>query len=308
MRAQIMQSNLGKIQCIAMIGFGEAGGILGSDLAARTNIRVYDILLHSDQRVALEEKTRAAGALLCTSLRDAIEGADLIISAVTASAAKEVAGEAARYIKEGQCFLDINSISPEAKKENAAVIEATCATYVEVAVMAPVPPQRLKVPLLLGGPKAIAVAEGLQLLGMNATAVSERIGVASAIKMCRSIMIKGLEALAVESLFTARRYDAEDAVLASLHASFPALGWNGVFADYLVSRVAEHGRRRAAEMREVSLTVSDVGMRPVMTDAIAIRQDQLVDAMQAENISYSHNAFSWRELADALIDSKGDRR
>jgi 3-hydroxyisobutyrate dehydrogenase-like beta-hydroxyacid dehydrogenase len=299
-----MQSNLGKIQCIAFIGFGEAGGILGGDLAARVRVRTYDILVHSNSRAALEAKANAGGVVLCASLRDAVQGADMIISAVTASAAHTVALEAALALKKGQVFLDINSISPESKQENARCIEAVGAAYVEAAVMAPVPPQRLHVPLLLGGAQANAIAESLRALGMNATAVSDRIGVASAIKMCRSIMIKGLEALTVESLFAARRYGAEDEVLASLHASFPSLGWNGAFPDYLVSRIAEHGRRRAAEMREVALTLMDVKMEPTMANAIATRQDQLVDAMQAASTAYVNEGFSWRELADTLSGTK----
>lgn len=301
-----MQSNLGKIQCIAFIGFGEAGGILGSDLAARVRVRAYDILIHSASRAALEAKAKAADVVFCDSLRDAIQSADLIVSAVTASAATDVAIEVARYIQKDQMFLDINSVSPESKQENARCIEAAGALYIEVAVMAPVPPQRLKVPVLVGGAQSSVVAEALRMLGMNATAVSDRIGVASAIKMCRSIMIKGLEALTVESLLAARRYGAEDAVLASLHASFPSLGWNGAFPDYLVSRVAEHGRRRAAEMREVARTLTDVKIEPIMANAIATRQDQLIDAMEGAGISYASDAFSWRELADALSRPKAD--
>ncbi len=102
---------------------------------------------------------------------------------------------------------------------------------------------------------------------MNATAVSDKIGVASAVKMCRSVMIKGMEALAVECLFAARRYGAEEAVLASLDATYPQMGWRDKLPDYLVSRVAEHGRRRAAEMREVAESLRDVGIDPLMAEA-----------------------------------------
>jgi 3-hydroxyisobutyrate dehydrogenase-like beta-hydroxyacid dehydrogenase len=155
--------------------------------------------------------------------------------------------------------------------------------------------------MLLGGQGAQIVAEQLQTLGMNATAVSDQEGVASAIKMCRSIMIKGLEALTVESLLAARRYGAEEAVLASLHASFPGMGWNAVLPDYLISRVAEHGRRRAAEMREVACTLEQVDVQPLMAAAIAKRHDDLVDAMQAAGYAYDAvGRFSWRTLADAI--------
>jgi 3-hydroxyisobutyrate dehydrogenase-like beta-hydroxyacid dehydrogenase len=167
--------------------------------------------------------------------------------------------------------------------------------------MAPVPPQRLKVPMLLGGRRAAELTPALQALGMNATFLSADVGVASAVKMCRSVVIKGLEALAVESMLAARRFGAEKEVLASLQGTFPQMGWQDKLPDYLISRVAEHGRRRAAEMREVAHTLEDVGVEPTMARATAARQDALIDAMAAHGIPYPHGeAFSWRWLADAL--------
>jgi len=171
-------------------------------------------------------------------------------------------------------------------------------------VIAPVPPQRLAVPMLLGGAGAGALAAALKAFGMNATAVAEEIGTASAIKMCRSIMIKGIEALAVECMFAARRFGAEQAVLASLDKTFPHMGWNAQLPDYLVSRVAEHGRRRAAEMREVARTLEDIGIAPIMAAATAARQDALVRQMSEAGVPYSDDGkFLWRALADALADA-----
>jgi 3-hydroxyisobutyrate dehydrogenase-like beta-hydroxyacid dehydrogenase len=167
--------------------------------------------------------------------------------------------------------------------------------------MAPVPPLGLAVPMLLGGARAAELAPALNALGFSARAVSGEVGGASAIKMCRSVVIKGIEALAVESLLAARHYGAEDAVLASLAATFPSMGWEQSQPDYLVSRVAEHGRRRAAELREVARTVRAAGLEPYMADAIARRQDALVDDMLAAGIAFERQApFSWRQLADGL--------
>jgi 3-hydroxyisobutyrate dehydrogenase-like beta-hydroxyacid dehydrogenase len=266
-------------------------------------VRTYDILIDAaSTHDVFCAKTQVAGVEACENLADSVRDADLIVSAVTASSARYVAISTAEVIAAGQLFLDINSVSPDTKRENARVIEAAKGHYVEAAVMAPVPPQRLKVPMLLGGARAKELSDLLRALGMNTNAVSTQIGVASAIKMCRSIMIKGLEALTVESLFAARRYGAEDAVLASLHATFPSLGWNGEFPDYLISRVAEHGRRRAAEMREVARTLEEVKILPLMAAATAQRQDGLIDALQAAGYEYdATEKFSWRELADKLV-------
>jgi 3-hydroxyisobutyrate dehydrogenase-like beta-hydroxyacid dehydrogenase len=295
------------IRSVALIGFGEAGTILGADLAKQgLRVATYDILLDSPgTRAAMLARAEAAGVTPRDTHAEAVRGADLVISAVTASAAADVAQEAARHLQPAQSFLDINSVSPETKRGNARAVEASGADYVEAAVMAPVPPQRLKVPTLLGGRRAAELADALNALGMNATAVAEEIGTASAIKMCRSIMIKGLEALTVECLFAARRFGAEDAVLTSLDKTFPSMGWIGTLPDYLVSRVAEHGKRRAAEMREVAQTERDAGLEPTMAVATSARHDALVAALADAGIAY-REPFSWRALADALAARDGE--
>jgi 3-hydroxyisobutyrate dehydrogenase-like beta-hydroxyacid dehydrogenase len=296
------------IRRIALVGFGEVGTIFGTDLARQgVAIATYDILLDAPaSRAVMLDKAKLAGVTPCDTLAEALSGADLVISAVTASSSSDVARDASPALAPGQIFLDVNSVSPETKRGNARAVEASGADYVEAAVMAPVPPQRLAVPMLLGGRRATALAAALTSLGMNATVAAEEIGTASAIKMCRSIMIKGIEALTVESMLAARRFGAEDAVLASLDRTFPHMGWKAELPDYLVSRVAEHGRRRAAEMREVARTLDDVGIPPLMASATALRHDALVQAMSDAGLGYpADGKFSWRALADALVRSAG---
>jgi 3-hydroxyisobutyrate dehydrogenase-like beta-hydroxyacid dehydrogenase len=288
---------------IAMVGFGEAGSILGAELAATgREVVTYDILLDTEAgRAAMLDKARRARVQTADSLDVALAGADLVVSAVTATSSADVARNASGALRTGQVYLDINSCSPATKRSNAQTVQSSGADYVEAAVMAPVPPQRLQVPMLLGGARAAQLAPALTALGMNATAISDQIGVASAVKMCRSVIIKGLEALAVESMLAARRFGAEQEVLASLQRTFPQMGWQDKLPDYLVSRVAEHGRRRAAEMREVAHTLQDVGIEPTMALATAARQDWVIDAMTAHGIGYPQGKpFSWRWLADAL--------
>lgn len=292
-----------RIQRIAIVGFGEVGGIFGRDFSQQgIDLSVFDILFHSaESRDAMLSKARDCAVRACETLGDCLRDAELVISAVTATSALDVARDASPILRSDQFFLDINSVSPGTKRGVAAHIERKQARFVEAAVMAPVPGLRLKVPMLLGGPHAAELAPRLQSIGMNATPVSEAIGVASAVKMCRSVMIKGMEALAVECMFAARRYGAEEAVLASLAATYPQMGWQDRLPDYLISRVAEHGKRRAAEMREVAEALRDVGIDPLMAEATAERQDGLVSEMADRRIEYkSKTPFSWRALADAI--------
>jgi 3-hydroxyisobutyrate dehydrogenase-like beta-hydroxyacid dehydrogenase len=193
------------LQSVALIGFGEAGGILGRDLASLgIRVRIFDRLLDDPgARQALLAKAADAGVQACASAAAAVEDAQLVISAVTAGSALAVATELAGALRPGQVFMDINSVAPTTKQAASAALQPGAVAYVDAAVMAPVPPQRLRTPILLGGAQAMTVLRWLEPLGFNLTVVADSIGVASAIKMCRSIMIKGLEALTSECLSTA---------------------------------------------------------------------------------------------------------
>lgn len=290
-----------RIQRVAIIGFGEVGSIFSTDLTKQgIEVSVYDILLRSKRhRARLFEKARSCGVKCVPNFRQCVSDAALVISAVTASSALEVAKHAGPILNSSQVFLDINSVSPETKSKAARLIQRNDAKFVEAAVMAAVPGPRLKVPMLLGGNHAVAASKLLGAIGMNAKALSPQIGLASAVKMCRSVVMKGLEAVALECLFAARRYGAEDAVLESLTATYPSLGWEDRLPDYLIGRVAEHGERRAAELREVAQALRAVGLKPTMALAIAERQENLVRQMAVKKVRFEP-PFSWRSLADAI--------
>ena len=250
----------------------------------------------------MRHRIELARAESAGSLADALRGAKLVISAVTATCAADVARDAAALMTTGQIFFDINSVSPGVKRANALLVEAAGAHYIDAAVMAPVPPQRLAVPMLLGGSRAAELSPALNLLGFSTRAVSPDVGVASAIKMCRSVMIKGIEALTVECLLAARHYGAEAgrAGFPGGHLPFHGLGRGAARLPH----IARGGARPATRRRDARSGHhgTGAGLAPHMALATAARQDALVDDMQAAGIAYdpSHD-FSWRELADALL-------
>lgn len=299
------------IKTLTLIGFGEAGGILGQDLAAAgVEVFAYD-RLHDDpkKRPGLLDKGRRCGVTVCDSAALALSRGEWVISAVTADSALRVAQDAAPLMLKGQLFIDINSVAPATKRLAEAVMAQYGIDYVDAAVMAPVPPHRLLTPILLGGTRSDEVCSQLTTLGMNTRVVANTTGVASAIKMCRSIMIKGLEALTTECLSAARQYDAEEEVLTSLHKSFPSMGWNSNLPHYLISRVAEHGLRRSEEMKEVAKTVSDVGVTAYMSKAIVSSQRGLIDSMAEADIEYSAlEPFNWNVLVDTLYGSSAAKQ
>jgi 3-hydroxyisobutyrate dehydrogenase-like beta-hydroxyacid dehydrogenase len=194
-----------------------------------------------------------------------------VISAVTASEAENVAAGAAAFLRPGQIFLDINSAAPSTKQRAAGHVEAAGAHYVEGAVMAPVLKPGLAVPILAGGPFAEETARLMNGLGMNLTAVSIEHGRASAMKLCRSIMIKGLEALMVDCAAASEGWDVKTEVFASLAGTFPSIDWHAL-SENMRERVATHGVRRAAEMREAGEMLAALGRNPELALAVADAQ------------------------------------
>ena len=210
----------------------------------------------------------------------------------------------------GAFFLDFNSASPGAKIRAAGTIDGAGGRYVEGAVMTSVPPYRIRVPLILGGPHAPALLPALEALGFAPRIGSERLGVASATKMCRSVMIKGLEAMVIESFTTARAYGVEDALIASLRETFPGIDWEKQGA-YFFQRVIEHGRRRAEEVREVAVTVREAGIEPWSASGTAQRQAWVADLADAGCFGqrgapgFARSA-DWRTEADRILAARVD--
>ena len=263
---------------VAFIGFGEAGQTVGRGLLGQgARLQTYDILFDDPaDRGKLKGVATALGVAAAKDHCQAVRDADLVFLAVTASSSLEAARACLPGLREGQLFLDINSVSPQRKIQTAALVAPTGAAYVDVAVMAPVAPYGHKVPCLAGGPGAEALAPRARALGMKVEVVASEVGQASAIKMFRSIMIKGLEALMLESMLASSEYGVEGRVLASLKETFPSIDWEKL-SGYLIERVVSHGKRRAAEMREVADTVREIGLEPIMASATAARQQWLAD-------------------------------
>jgi 3-hydroxyisobutyrate dehydrogenase-like beta-hydroxyacid dehydrogenase len=277
---------------VCLIGFGEVGQILATDLADAATLSAYDTLFDSPDSPpsrALKRHNVRGGQ----SAEDAVRDTDIILSAVTAASDLDAATSVAAAMKHGAHFVDFNSASPGMKQKAAAIVEGAGGRYVEAAVMSPFPPKRLGTPMLLGGPHAREFLPRLDALGFRgARFYADHVGPASATKMCRSVMIKGIEALLTESMLTARHYGVEDDVLNSLSDLLPVGDWHKL-ARYMISRSLEHGTRRAEEMREVAATVREAGLDPLMSTATAERQDWAA----------AHKAALAHEPFDAMLDS-----
>jgi 3-hydroxyisobutyrate dehydrogenase-like beta-hydroxyacid dehydrogenase len=300
---------------VALIGYGEVGRILGEDLrAAGHAVAAYDLKLDSEAGSPLRLHAFRHGVRRAVSHADAVRGSDLVVSAVTASQTVAAARACTGAMPLESFFLDLNSASPASKIAAAEHVSRGGGRYVEGAVMTSVPPYRIKVPLLLGGPHAARLEPVLHDLGFAATVASDELGVASATKMCRSLIIKGLEAMVIESFITARGYGVEDAVIVSLRETFPGIDWEKQ-AAYFFQRVIEHGRRRSEEMREVAVTVREAGLAPWSAAGTAECQASIADLADRNVFGpRGEEGFArspdWRTEADRILtdarDSKKD--
>ena len=260
---------------ICFVGFGEAGQAIASGLREQgvKAISAWDILFPRPEGTRLKQAADAIGVRVASSAADAVRGADVIISAVTAASSVQAAQSAKPHLVGNPYFLDINSVSPGRKQETAKLLGGS-ARYVDVAVLAPIHPARHQTPMLLAGPHAPTIAPVLSALAMRVNVAGAEIGAAAAIKMVRSVMIKGIEALTLECFLAAARAGVVDEVAASMKNNYPGLNWAKI-VPYNLERMASHGERRAAEMEESADTLRELGVEPLMTMATVRRQREM---------------------------------
>jgi 3-hydroxyisobutyrate dehydrogenase len=261
---------------IGFIGFGEAGFTIGKGLreAGIEQLYAHDIATSSrDRGPLIQSRAQQAGARLVDSPAALASSVDVLLSTVTCSAALDAAGQHAPHLTATHLYADLNSVSPDVKRQIGGIVSRAGARFVECAVMAPVGPYGHRVPMLLGGSGAAAFIDAMRPFDMRLQLLDgARVGTAAAVKMCRSVVVKGLEALLTECVLGAAEYEATEHVFASLQESYPGIDWK-TLADYNINRLVVHGERRAREMEEVAETLRDRGVEPIMAAATARRQD-----------------------------------
>ena len=260
---------------VSFIGFGEAGQAIAAGLrdAGIERIAAWDILFPYAEGAHLKAAGEKIGVRLAASEAEAVIETDLIFSAVTAASSLEAARSVAAHLNGNPYYLDINSVSPGRKQETEKLLGGK-ARYVDVAVIAPIHTARHRTPLLIAGPHAQEISPLLAELEMKLSVVPGETGQAAAIKMIRSVMVKGMEALTLECFLAASRAGLLEEVTASLKNNYPTLDFTKI-ADYNIERMASHGERRAAEMEESSVTLRELGLDPLMVDATVKRQREM---------------------------------
>ena len=276
---------------IALLGFGEAGSAIARGLCveggwrgpskpgdnAPRRVIAIDTALDKDARgTALGETARALDVAIEDHYGAALSEADLVISAVQGEFARDAAAAAAPLLKKGAHFLDLCTVTGKMSDEDRAEIESGGGRYIDVAVMGGFFKQGITAPLLVAGQEAEAAVAWMNASGFVATLLGPKPGSASSVKMLRSVLVKGIEALGVEALVTARRQGILDEVLGCLgDADDMTLGG---FIAMLVQTHIVHAHRRWEEMGLVARTLRETGVDPLMTEAIERSHRRSADA------------------------------
>jgi 3-hydroxyisobutyrate dehydrogenase-like beta-hydroxyacid dehydrogenase len=298
-----MNGSAGSAPRIGFVGFGEAGFHIAAGLrkAGIEQITAFDI---NSQTPGLGEKIRQraaeTGTLLVDSNGELAGLSDIVLSVVTSDQALIAAQQTAPGLTSRYLYADLNSVSPALKQAIECVVSATGARYVEVAVMSPIPPYGHRAPMLVGGAGGADFIAAMKPFGMQMEFTSVKVGEAAATKMCRSIIVKGMEALLTECVLGASRYGAEERVFKSLAETFPGLDWSAM-ATYMVGRVVVHGERRAREMEEVADTLRSMGVEPMMAEATAARMDWSAQ-LGLKKLFHGEAPATHKEFADAIAE------
>lgn len=290
---------------LGFVGFGEAAFHIAKGLREEGVPRIYAFDIHADDALRgakIHARAREIEVELLGSSTELAAVADVLISAVTADQAVRAAEQTGPHLTARHLYADLNSISPKAKEQVAVAASANGAAFCEIAVMGPIPPYGHKAPLLLGASGSERFQSLFAPLGMRMEIVStDQVGRAAAVKMFRSIVYKGIEALLFECILGAGQYGAEERVFASLKESIPGVDWKKL-ADYMVGRVVVHGERRAREMDEVAKTLEELGIEPIMASATARRFDWAAQSGLREHFNGEFPA-TYQQVLDAIAAS-----
>lgn len=291
---------------LVFIGFGEAAYHIASGLKAEglTDLGAYDRNAADPQLGRLiQQRAAEVGVKLFENLESAYQAGEFIACLTSANSALAVAKSVIPQLKAGQVYIDMNSAAPTVKAEIAQVPHNEGVMFCDAAVMGTVPGNKHKVPMFLAGNGAAKFAAAFSQYGMKLTVLDAQAGGASAIKMFKSVIMKGLPQLMFESFEAAVKYGVLNTLVESLASSL-----NGKtveqLADTFTARTMIHAARRSEEMQDVVATLENLGVDAAMSKATVTKLDLLAKHNWVEILGTNGDKMSYQEAMKALIENK----
>ncbi|QNK46759.1 NAD(P)-dependent oxidoreductase [Brevibacterium sp. PAMC23299] len=274
---------------VGIIGFGEVGQVFAKGLLEKTkHVFIYDILLEKNKNL-ITEKINNIGVQAVDGIEQIGECCTLIISLVNSSASEVVAAEVAKGIRKGTVFLDLTTSTPLVKSKSEKIIVSNGGIYVDASIMGTVATEQQQVPLLIAGEQSVKVQALLNSLGFNCQAINHPNGGAASIKLLRSIFMKGLEALILETMITAKNYGVSDEVMQSISKTINNNDFT-TFANALITTHVIHKNRRYKEVLDSCNLIKEAELSPFVTEGVisffsnSLKMDIDQEVIQSNNV------------------------
>ncbi|VVM32955.1 DUF1932 domain-containing protein [Terribacillus sp. AE2B 122] len=235
---------------LGFVGFGEAAYemALGLHSEGIDKFYAFDALLDEPSlSERIRERASEANVELVGSANEVLDLCTIVIAAVPANKTLEVARSLTDSFEENLVYVDVSAATPEVKKQVASVVEGKGSLFVDAAMLGPLPVYKHKVPISASGSGTDLFIENLANYGMQITKISDNPGDASALKLIRSIYMKGVVGLMVEFLEAAKTYGVEEPAIRSIDETMNAKTFVETM-NRLVTGSALHAKRRAVEL------------------------------------------------------------
>lgn len=286
---------------IGFIGFGEAAYYIAEGLGEEgvTGMIAYDVLKdHPSMGGPVTERAKKTFVDLVGSSGAVAKQANIVFSAVPSSYALDVCKEVCSVLRQGQIYADVSASTPSAKEKAWELIRETGVLFVDAAMLGSLPAERHKVPIAASGNGAQALIDKMNPYGMRIEKVGENAGEASAIKLVRSIYMKGIASLMVEMLQAADSYHVTKQVVSSISKSMD----NTPFESHLkrlVIGTAIHAKRRAEELNGSVKMLDECGLDHSMA-AAAKHKHELMDEYRFHERFTQSKSSGYSEIIDIM--------
>ena len=286
---------------IGFIGYGEAAFniSLGLGQEGLSGIRATDAMMdHPVMGVQVHDRAKQAGVALVSSAAEVAQWADVLFAAVLSSFTLDVCREVKDCLRPGQLYIDVSASTPATKEAIWDLIGGTGVLFVDAAMLGSLPKDKHQVPITASGNGASKFQEVMAPHGMKITLAGEKAGAASAIKLVRSIFMKGIASLMIEMLQAADAYGVSDEVVSSISKSMDGIPFTS-HLDRLVTGSALHCTRRAAELKGSIAMLSEAELSPEMTTAAKHRLEALEPYEFAKKY-VEKKPGGWQEIIQAI--------
>ncbi len=283
------------------IGYGEAAFniSLGLGQEGLSGIRATDAMMdHPVMGVQVRDRAGQAGVALVSSAAEVAQWADVLFAAVPSSFTLDVCREVKDCLRPGQLYIDVSASTPATKEAIWDLIGGTGVLFVDAAMLGSLPKDKHRVPITASGNGASKFREVMAPHGMEITLAGEKAGAASAIKLVRSIFMKGIASLMIEMLQAADAYGVSDEVVSSISKSMDGIPFTS-HLDRLVTGSALHCTRRAAELKGSIAMLSEAELSPEMTTAAKHRLEALEPYEFAKKY-VEKKPGGWQEIIQAI--------